>query len=67
MGDHVTNEIRKRILKDKDGPVNEIGEELDPIKQMGIQHFLSIQAGESTSSQDPYSVSARGGRIVKST
>jgi bacterioferritin len=46
VGDNATEEILEGILKDEDGHVNEIEEKLDQIKQMGIQHFLSIQAGE---------------------
>ena len=46
VGDHATREILEAILKDEDSHVNEIEEKLDQIKQMGIQHFLAIQAGE---------------------
>ena len=46
VGDNATREILEGILKDEDGHVNEIEEKLDQIKQMGIQHFLAIQAGE---------------------
>jgi len=46
VGDNATKEILEGILKDEDGHVNEIEEKLDQIQQMGIQHFLSIQAGE---------------------
>jgi bacterioferritin len=44
LGDNATKEILEGILKDEDGHVNEIEEKLDQINQMGIQHFLSIQA-----------------------
>ena len=46
VGDNATREILEGILKDEDGHVNEIEERLDQIKQMGVQHFLAIQAGE---------------------
>jgi bacterioferritin len=46
VGDNATREILEGILKDEDGHVNEIEEKLDQIKQMGVQHFLAIQAGE---------------------
>jgi bacterioferritin (cytochrome b1) len=36
----------EEILKDEDGHVNEIEEKLVQIKQMGVQQFLAIQAGE---------------------
>ena len=47
VGDNATREILEGILKDEDGHVNEIEEKLDQIKQMGVQHFLAIQAGEN--------------------
>jgi len=46
VGDNATREILEGILRDEDGHVNEIEEKLDQIKQMGVQHFLAIQAGE---------------------
>ena len=46
VGDNATREILEGILKDEDGHVNEIEEKLDQIKQMGVQHFLAIQAGD---------------------
>ena len=46
VGDNATREILEGILKDEDGHVNEIEEKLDQIKQMGVPHFLAIQAGE---------------------
>ena len=46
VGDNATREILEGILKDEDDHVNEIEEKLDQIKQMGVQHFLAIQAGE---------------------
>lgn len=46
VGDNATKEILEGILKDEDGHVNEIEEKLDQIKQMGLQQFLAIQAGE---------------------
>jgi bacterioferritin len=45
VGDNATKEILEGILKDEDGHVNELEENLDQIKQMGVQHFLAIQAG----------------------
>jgi bacterioferritin len=46
VGDNATKEILEGILKVEDGHVNEIEEKLDQIKQMGVQNFLAIQAGE---------------------
>jgi bacterioferritin len=46
VGDNATREILEGILKDEDRHVNELEEHLDQIKQMGVQLFLSIQAGE---------------------
>jgi len=46
VGDNATREILEGILGEEDGHVNEIEENLDQIKQMGVQHFLAIQAGE---------------------
>jgi bacterioferritin len=46
VGDNATKELLESILKDEDGHVNTIEEKQDQIKQMGIQQFLSIQAGE---------------------
>ncbi len=46
LGDNATKEILEGNLKDEDRHVNEIEEKLDQIKQMGIQNFLAIQAGE---------------------
>ena len=45
-GDNATKDILEEILNDEDGHVNEIEEQLDQIKQMGVQNFLAIQAGE---------------------
>lgn len=45
-GDNATKEMLEAILKDEDGHVNQIEEKMDQIKQMGIQNFLAIQAGE---------------------
>ena len=45
-GDNATKEILEAILKDEDGHVNQIEEKMDQIKQMGIQNFLALQAGE---------------------
>lgn len=45
-GDNATRDILEEILTDEDGHVNEIEEQLDQIQQMGVQHFLAIQAGE---------------------
>ena len=45
-GDNATKEILESILKDEDGHVNQIEEKMDQIKQMGIQNFLALQAGE---------------------
>ena len=46
VGDNATKEILEEILNGEDGHVNEIEEKLDQIKQMGVQQFLAIQAGE---------------------
>ena len=46
LGDNATREMLAGILKDEDGHVNEIEEKLGQIKQMGVQQFLAIQAGE---------------------
>ena len=46
VGDNATREILEGILKDEDGHVNELEEKLDQIKQMGVPHFLAIQAGD---------------------
>ena len=46
MGDNATKEILEGILQDEDSHVNEIEEKLDQIKQMGVQNFLALQAGE---------------------
>jgi bacterioferritin len=45
-GDNATKEMLEAILKDEDSHVNQIEEKIDQIKQMGIQLFLAIQAGE---------------------
>ena len=45
-GDNATREILEGILKDEDGHVNELEEKLDQIEQMGVPHFLAIQAGD---------------------
>jgi bacterioferritin len=44
--DNVTKELLEEILKQEDEHVNKIEEKLDQIKQMGIEHFLSIQAAD---------------------
>ena len=44
--DNATKEILDGILNDEDSHVDEIEEKLDQVKQMGIQNFLAIQAGE---------------------
>ncbi|MEI7901590.1 MAG: bacterioferritin [bacterium] len=44
--DNATKELLESILKDEDGHVNQIEEKLDQVKQMGIQNFLALQAGE---------------------
>ena len=46
VGDNATREILEGILKDEDSHVNAIEENLDQIKQMGIEHILAIQAGD---------------------
>lgn len=46
VGDNATREILEAILKDEDGHVNDLEEKLDQIKQMGVPHFLALQAGE---------------------
>ena len=45
-GDNATREILEGILKDEDAHVNAIEERLSQIEQMGVKHFLAIQAGE---------------------
>jgi len=45
-GDNATKEILEAILKDEDGHVNQIEEKMDQIKQMGVQNFLALQAGD---------------------
>ncbi len=45
-GDNATKELLESILKDEDAHVNQIEEKLDQVKQMGIQNFLAIQAGD---------------------
>jgi len=45
-GDNATKDMLESILKDEDGHVDQIEEKIDQIKQMGIQNFLAIQAGE---------------------
>ena len=45
-GDNATKDILESILKDEDSHVNQIEEKLDQIKQMGVQNFLALQAGE---------------------
>jgi bacterioferritin len=45
-GDNATKEMLEAILKDEDSHVNQIEEKIDQVKQMGIQLFLAIQAGE---------------------
>jgi bacterioferritin len=46
INDNATREILEGILKEEDGHVNDIEARLDQIKQMGVEHFLSIQAEE---------------------
>jgi bacterioferritin len=46
VGDNATREMLEEILEDEDGHVDELEEKLDQIKQMGIHHFLAIQAAE---------------------
>ena len=46
VGDNATEEILEGILQDEDGHVSEIEENLNQIKQMGIQNFLANQTGE---------------------
>ncbi|MFA6133192.1 MAG: bacterioferritin [Phycisphaerae bacterium] len=45
VGDNATKEILEGILKDEDGHVDEIEEQLDQIKQMGLQVYLGRQVG----------------------
>ncbi len=46
VGDNATREILEGILKEEDGHVNQIEENVDQIDQMGVQNFLAIQAKE---------------------
>ena len=43
-GDNATKELLEGILKDEDRHINDIEAKLDQIQQMGLQHFLSMQA-----------------------
>ena len=42
-GDHGTREILESILKDEEDHIDWLEAQLDQIKQMGIQNYLSIQ------------------------
>jgi len=46
VGDNATREMLEGILKEEDGHVNEIEENVDQIDQMGVQNFLATQARE---------------------
>lgn len=46
VGDNATREILEGILKEEDGHVNQIEENVDQIDQMGVQNFLAIQVKE---------------------
>ena len=46
VGDNATREILEGILKEEDGHVNPIEENVDQIDQMGVQNFLATQAKE---------------------
>ncbi len=41
--DNATKELLEGILKDEDGHVDEIEENRDEIKQMGLPIYLSVQ------------------------
>jgi bacterioferritin len=43
VGDNATKELLEDILKDEDGHVDEIEENLDQLEQMGVPTFLSQQ------------------------
>jgi len=45
-GDNATREMLEGILKEEDGHVNKIEENVDQIDQMGVQNFLATQARE---------------------
>ena len=45
VGDNATKEILDSILKDEDSHVDEIETQKDQISQMGLQQYLSLQAG----------------------
>ena len=46
VGDNGSRELFESILKDEEEHIDWIEAQLDQIKQMGIQNFLAIQAGE---------------------
>ena len=43
VADNATKELLESILKDEDGHMDEIEENQDQIKQMGIQTYLNVQ------------------------
>ena len=46
VGDNATREMLEGILKEEDGHVDKIEENMDQIDQMGVQNFLATQARE---------------------
>ncbi len=46
VGDNATREMLEGILKEEDGHVDKIEENVDQIDQMGVQNFLATQARE---------------------
>ena len=46
VADNATREMLEGILKEEDGHVNKIEENVDQIDQMGVQNFLATQARE---------------------
>ncbi len=46
VSDNASKEILDAILNDEDGHVNELEEQLDQIKQMGLEIYLSAQTKE---------------------
>jgi len=43
LGDNGTKTLLEDILKDEEGHIDEIEEQLDQIKQMGLQNYLAKQ------------------------
>ncbi|SNB46544.1 bacterioferritin [Geobacter sp. DSM 9736] len=45
LGDNGTRELLVSILKEEEGHIDELEEQLDQIRQMGVQNYLSGQIG----------------------